>query len=162
MLKERQPYGPPHMTIAFWAPNRCGSAICASNHLHPYPNHVAMAQYRATETSTGIKVGHPPVIFCTRTFTLASWLNMYTHPPPFTSTLFTPHHPHSVTSTSENAFSQSGPNFSDPPIYPYPQPSVKLTELPLKCQQGPDLVNILAGQCQQRTMSSPSILPTTC
>ncbi|OQD73756.1 hypothetical protein PENANT_c199G01618 [Penicillium antarcticum] len=76
---------------------------------------------------------------------------MDTWHPPSTSTLFTPYHPHSATSISENAGPQSRPSFSKLPMYPYPQPSVKLTELPLKSQQAPDLVDILDGQSQQQT-----------
>ncbi|OQD77375.1 hypothetical protein PENANT_c108G02718 [Penicillium antarcticum] len=87
---------------------------------------------------------------------MALRLNMNTWHPPSTSTLFTPYHPHSATSTSEDAAPQFRLSFFKLPIYPYPQPSVKLTEPLLKSQQGPDLVDILDGQSQQQTWTVPT------
>ncbi|KAJ5507045.1 hypothetical protein N7527_009188 [Penicillium freii] len=66
----------------------------------------------------------------------------------------TPHHLYRA--TSEDAGSQSAPNTHFPILYS--QPPVNFTELPLPSYKKPDLVDPLAGQCQQQNWTLPTAL----
>lgn len=126
--------------------------------MQPFLGSRLINSHSATALWVVLKVGQHPVVPVWKPFTLAYRSNMETNSPPSTSAMPPPHHPYWA--TSEGAGSQSAPDtHSSSPIL-YSQPPVNFTELPPRSYAGPSLVDTLACQCQQRTMSLPFRLQT--